>query len=231
VSRGGDLLSLQGVDGRIGRDTVRLHDAEAAIAGDPELERRRREARRLRRDQRAADSELATAETEADALRRRVKELDRHLYGGSVGNPQELLGMQRELEALRARVNAEDERLLALMEAAEAAAAAERDANAAVVELEQDRAGHAGELLEQVAALRAALESQQREREALVATLTPADVALYNRLAGRVHPAVVRITGGSCGGCHIPFANSEVRRIRVADEPQQCSGCDRIVVS
>jgi predicted nucleic acid-binding Zn-ribbon protein len=231
VSRGGALLSLQQIDTRVEQDGVRLRDVEAAIAADPELDRRRREARTLRRDQAAADTALAAAEKDADALRRRVKELDRHLYDGSVGNPQELLVMQHELDALRTRVDGEDERLLELMERAEAAAAAERDANAAVVAREQERAGNAGEMVEQAVALRAAIESHHRDRAELTASIDRDDLALYQRLSTRLRPAVVRMVRDSCGGCHIPFANSEVRRIRVADEPVQCSGCDRIVVS
>jgi predicted nucleic acid-binding Zn-ribbon protein len=231
MSRGGDLFRLQEIDTRIVHDSSRLRGVEAEIAADPELERRRRAARRLGRERATADADLATAEQEADGLRRRARELDRHLYGGSVRNPAELLGMQHELEALRRRIEAGDERLLALMERAEAAAAEQRDATAAVVEREGERADHAGELVEQAGALRAALEQHERDRTDLVASLQPADLALYERLRRRVQPAVVRITGDSCGGCHIPFANSEVRRIRVADEPVQCSGCDRIVVS
>lgn len=231
MSRGGDVLRLAAVDSRLARDGLRLREVEASIAGDPELERRRGEAGRRHRERAAADTALGAAEREVEALRRRAAELDRHLYDGSIRNPQELLGMQHELEALRARISGEDDRLLELMQRAEAAAAAERDANAAVVDLEQARADRAGELLEQAAALRASIEEGERERAEVIAALDPGDAALYERLRRRVQPAVVRIVGDSCGGCHIPFSNSEVRRIRVTDEPVQCSGCDRIVVS
>jgi uncharacterized protein len=231
VSRSGDLLRLQEIDARLAHDSTRLRDAEAEIAGDPELERRRREARRVRRQQAAADADLAGAEREVDGLRKRARELDRHLYDGSVRNPQELVVMQHELAALRARINIEDDRLLELMQHAESAAGAERDANAAIVDLEQERADHAGELLGRVAALRTAIDQHKRERAEVTSALDAADGSLYERLSRRVQPAVVRISGDSCGGCHIPFANSEVRRIRLADAPAQCPGCDRVVVS
>jgi predicted nucleic acid-binding Zn-ribbon protein len=231
MSRGGDLLRLQEIDSRLAHDSARLADVEAQISADPELEKRRRDARRLHRAQVGVDAELATLEHEVDELRKRARALDRHLYSGSVRNPQELLGMQQDLDSLRKRIDSEDERLLALMESAEAAAAANRDGNAAVVDRERDRAGQAGELLEQAVALRDAVERHRHERSELTGALDPADLALYERLARRVVPVVVRIQGDSCGGCHIPFANSEVRRIRVAEALVQCSGCDRIVVS
>jgi uncharacterized protein len=230
VSRGGDLLRLQETDSRLAHDGSRLRDVEARIAGDPELEGLRREARRVVRRRAAADEELATAEQEAEKLRRRARDLDRRLYGGSVRNPQELVGMQHDLAALRARVDAEDDRVLALMERAEAAAVEVRDANAAVVERENARLESSGELAEQAVAMRAAVEQQDRERAELISGMPPADRALYERLAARVQPAVVRIVADSCGGCHMPFTSSEVRRIRLADAPTQCAECDRIVV-
>jgi len=230
VSRGGDLLRLQEIDSRVGHERVQLADVESRIAGDPELEKRRRQARRLRREQAAADADLSALEKAVDTLRLRARDLDRHLYDGSVRNPQELIGMQHDLEALRARIDAQDEQLLALMERAEAAAAADRDANAAIVDRELERADHAGEILEEAVALRASVEREERDRAELAAAIPVADLALYERLARRVPPAVVRIVAESCGGCHVPFANSEVRRIRVAAEVVQCSNCDRIVV-
>jgi predicted nucleic acid-binding Zn-ribbon protein len=230
VSRGGDLLRLQETDTRLAGDRARLADVEARIATDPELERRRREARRLRREQTAADAALTAVEQEVDGMRRRARELNRQLYSGSVRNPQELLGMQHDLDALRQRVDAQDEHLLELMERAESAATADREANAAIVDRERERAGQAGELLEQAVAFREAVERDERDRAELTAALAEADLALYERLARRLAPVVVRMQGDSCGGCHIPFANSEVRRIRTADEPVQCSSCDRVVV-
>jgi predicted nucleic acid-binding Zn-ribbon protein len=230
VSRAGDLLRLQEIDTRLRVDTERLAAVEAQVAADPELERRRREARRRRREQTAAEAELAAVEAAADVLRRRAKELDRHLYDGSVRNPQELLGMQQDLLVLRQRIDAQDEQLLALMERAEAAAGADSDANAAIVEREQQRAAGAGDLLEQAVALRAAVQRHAHDSAELRASAPAADLALYERLARRLQPAVVHIVSDSCGGCHIPFANSEVRRIRVAADVVQCSGCDRIVV-
>lgn len=231
MSRGGDLIRLQEVDTRLAHAAGRLRDVETTIAGDPEIDRRRREARTLSRARTAAEAELTAAEHEVEALRARVRTLDRHLYDGSVRNPQELLTMQHELAGLRVRVDTEDDRLLELMQNAESAAAAERDANAAVVDLEQHRADHAGHLLAEVASLRASIEQDERDRAQVTSLLDGPDLSLYERLRRRVQPAVVRIVKDSCGGCHIPFAASEVRRIRLADAPVQCPGCDRIVVS
>lgn len=231
MSRTSDLLQLQDIDARTDSDQAHLAATEASIAADPELDGMRRVARRSQRERREADATVAAQDAVVDGLRRRAADLDRHLYDGSVHNPQELLGMQHELEGLRGRVVEEEDALLILMERAEAATAGERDHTAAVVGREQQRAGGVAGLTEEALALRAAIDQHARDRAALLATLAPADVALYERLRRRVRPAVVRLSGDSCGGCHLPFANSEVRAVRGGDRVVQCSGCDRIVVS
>ena len=230
MSRGGDLLRLQELDSRLAHERERLAATEALLTTDPALEQLRAVARERTRERTAADAALATAEAEAETMRRRIAALDRQLYGGSVRNPQELLTMQRDLEALRARLTDHDEEQLVLMEHAEAAAAAVRDANAAVVAREQARAEGLGELSETAVALRAAVEEEERERAELIGSLPASDRSLYERLGRRLRPVVAHLQGETCGGCHMPLSPAEVRRIRVADEPTQCAECDRIVV-
>lgn len=231
MSRAGDVLRLQQLDTEVSRVSSRLQEAEAAIAGDPELRRRRRVAAAAHAQRVAADDVVSIAEREVAGLRKRSVDLERHLYDGSVRNPQELLGMQHELEALRSRISAEEDRLLGLMESAEQAATEERETNARVVAREQQRADSAGSLLEEAVVLRQMLEQTTGERDQLGATLTPSDTVLYTRLRNRLPDAVVRLQGDSCGGCHLPFAINEVHRIRSGNELVQCPNCDRIVVA
>lgn len=231
MSRTGDLLQLQEIDARADQSHARLVETEAAIAGDPELDQRRRDARRAHRSRSDLDAEMTAQEVVVDGLRRRAEELDRRLYGGSVHNPQELLAMQHELEELRGRIADAEELLLSLMERAEESAAAEREATSRVVQREQERGEGAADLTEEAVALRAAIDQHARDRTTLLTTLDHADVALYERLRRRLRPAVVRLDRDSCGGCHLPFANSEVRAVRSGEAMVQCSGCDRIVVS
>ena len=161
MSRTSDLLQLQDVDARSDRDQGHLAATEASIAADPELDGLRRVARRSQRERREVEAQVVAQDVVVDGLRRRARELDRHLYDGSVRNPQELLGMQHELEGVRGRVSAEEDLLLSLMERAEVAAAEERDRTAAVVQREQERAGGATGLIEKALATRAAIEDRK----------------------------------------------------------------------
>lgn len=230
MSRPGALLLLQESDGRLERDRSRLAVTEAAVAGDPELDALRRTARRARREREAAEAELAAQEEVVAGLRQRTAALERHLYDGSVGNPQELLTMQRELDGLRARVAAEEDAELVLMERAEGAGSAERDSGAAVTERVAARAAAAPDVVAETERLRSSIAAEEAERASVAETLPAPDRALYERLRVRLRPAVVRLSGDSCGGCHMPLGNSEVHRVRAAEVPVQCATCDRVVV-
>jgi predicted nucleic acid-binding Zn-ribbon protein len=115
------------------------------------------------------------------------------------------------------------------MEEAEAAAEAAAAAAAAVTAIEGDRAARAGDERARLLGLREEIAAVERERAAAAAALEPVELALYTRLATRLHPAVVRLMGDSCGGCRLPLGVREVRAARNGSELVQCSNCDRVV--
>jgi predicted nucleic acid-binding Zn-ribbon protein len=164
-------------------------------------------------------------------LQRRVRDLNRRLYDGSVRNPHDLLEMQRELDALRERKDQAEEVAIALMEAEESASGEEHDAAAAAADREARRTAELGPLEQHLAALRQELASATAEREHVLAEVAPADVALYTRVAARHHPALVQVIGDSCGGCHLPLSIEERRAVRTGAGIVQCSNCDRILVT
>ena len=224
------LLQLQRADDRLASLRGELADVEARISADPELDRARATATAARDDQRRADAAVAAAELEAASLRDRAKQTDRQLYGGSVRNPQDLLTLQRELEDIRARLRAAEDEELARMQEAEDAERARRDAEAAVTAREQRRADAAGPDAALAERLRTDLTAAGVERDRVAGSLTSADLAIYDRISGRRHPAVVQLIGDACGGCRIPLGISEVRAARSSDRLVQCPSCDRIIV-
>lgn len=138
--------------------------------------------------------------------------------------------MQRELEAMRARLGELEDAELQRMEEAEAAATARAAADSAVARMEERRAGEMGPLERRLAELRSDLEDAEAELAASRSAVPPAQLSLFQRVAARRNPAVVRIEGGACGGCHLPLSLHEVRNARLGPELTQCSNCDRILV-
>jgi predicted nucleic acid-binding Zn-ribbon protein len=230
VSRGADLLSLQRLDERIGSLRAEVADLEAALSGDAELDRLRAGTATAQAALRSEEAAAKRAELALAEVRRRARQLERRLYDGSVRNPQDLLGMQRELDALQPQIQTLEARLLERMEAAEGADAALIEARAAQGEREEDRRTQEMPRRERLAAARRALEETEAARASAATAAPPADLRLYERVAAHWRPAVVRLEGDSCGGCHLPLGIREARQARSGEAIVQCSKCDRVVV-
>jgi predicted nucleic acid-binding Zn-ribbon protein len=230
VNRGDALRRLQDADDHVAALRTDIETIDATLRGDAELDRRRGAASSASDARRTADEAAQAAETELNALQKRLRSLDRRLYGGTVHNPQELLEMQRELEALREHAAAVETHALELLETAEAAEADERAAASEVSARESQRAAELGPLQEQRTARGHALDDAIAAREAVVASVAPADLRLYERVSAKHRPAVARLDGDSCGGCHLPLSIEERRAVRTGSDLVQCPNCDRIVV-
>jgi uncharacterized protein len=223
------LLELQHADDEVERLVREVAATEAALAGDPELDRARDQATHTADAQRQAELRVRSLEGELDALRARVKTLDRKLYGGSVRNPAELLTLQHELDALKAQVSEQEDVTLAAMEDSEAIAGARRDQDGAVAAIEARRAEELGPMTERLGQLRQQHQAAVAARDALVEQVPPKSLALYRRVATRHSPAVVRVVSGTCGGCHLPLGAHEAHEARVGITLVQCPNCDRIL--
>lgn len=230
MTLGAVLLELQKLDDRLAVLRDQVATLEATLARDPELDRARRRAAAAAERRRAADAAVADADRQVTALRQRARQLDRQLYGGSVRNPHDLLTLQRELDEVRARLAAAEEVELGKMEEAEAAIVAEREATAAVVALETARADRVDADRARLYRAQEELEMTGQRRSEVANSLPGAVLRLYERLATRRQPAVVRLLGEACGGCRIALGGHEVHAVRAGEEVVQCPNCDRIVV-
>ena len=230
MSDASQLQVLQEADTRIAQLRAQIGDAQAALRGDIELDRSRRAAAAAAETRQTTEAAARVAEQEMAALDARIRRLDRHLYDGSVRNPQDLLEMQHELETLRERARDAEDRALALLEAAEKATDGE---HASLRELEGHEARRSGALeplRRRLEALTAGLERELADRDAIAAAIDPRGTALYTRIAQQRQPAVVGLTGDACGGCHLPLSNEERRAVRAGSRIVQCPNCDRILV-
>lgn len=225
-----DLWRLQQADTRVAALTADAAAVESLLRRDPELERVREAAATTQAERQRREQDATVGEAEVDALQRRVRALDRRLYGGSVHNPQDLLEMQRELEVLRRRQSEAEDRALDALGEAETATAAERAGLAELQAEEARRAAALAPLEERLAQQRTELAQATGERDAIVASLDAGALALYRRVAQRRSPAVVGLAGDACGGCHLPLSIEERRLVRAGTGIVQCSNCDRMLV-
>jgi predicted nucleic acid-binding Zn-ribbon protein len=228
--RGSRLLTLQEKDEQIARLEVEIAAIEADLAGDPELERLREVASAAEAERQAAEERSHGVERELNGFRQRARSLERRLYDGSVHNPQDLLGMQRDLVALKPRLDELEASLLEWMETSESAETAVSAARAAVSAREAERASQEPPRRERREAARRELGEGRALRAAAAAAAQPVDLHIYERVAARRRPAVVHLERDSCGGCHLPLGVREANQVRSGEGLVQCSNCDRVVV-
>jgi predicted nucleic acid-binding Zn-ribbon protein len=229
VSRASVLLRLQQIDDRIAALQSDVAAVEASIRGDPDLDRLRATERSAHDEHRETGASARLAELEAASLQSRMRELDRKLYGGTIRNPAELMEMQRELDALRARLSAAEDDALERMEQLDSALATLQGATANVAAREAQRSDAMEPLRARLVLLTAQLESAGAERDALRAEAEPGDLSLYARIASHRRPAVTGLAGEFCGGCRMPVSNEERRAVRTGTGLTQCANCDRIL--
>ena len=230
MSDASQLYVLQASDTRITQLQSQIREVEAALRGDSELDRSRVVAAAATATRHSSEAVAQAAEAEMAALDARIRSLDRRLYDGSVRNPQELLEMQHELETLRGRARDAEDRAIALLQETESAADSERATVRTLEEHEQRRSGALEPLRRRLEALTADLERETTERESIAAGIEARNLALYARVAQRRQPAVVGLSGDTCGGCHLPVSNEERRAVRAGERIVQCANCDRILV-
>lgn len=229
MSRGRDLLALQDRDERIAALRREISELEAALSGDPVLERLREQAEEAKGAHRNAELAGRSVERDLAGVRQRARQLEKRLYDGSVRNPQDLLGMQRDIESLRPRIDELEQRLLEAMEANEGAEAALSQARGAVAEREAESRSAEQPRRVRLEAARSEMAEAETARAAAAAGLDAADLRTYARVAARHHPAVVLLTDGACGGCHLPLSVREISEIRHGGGVVQCNRCDRVV--
>lgn len=225
-----ELADLQRIDDRNAELRREVSALEARMRGSAQLAEARRELHEREAELAEAEAAVDAAESHAAGLRTRAAVLEKQLYGGSVRNPQELLTLDRELAELRTRLAAEEDDELERMQSADSAQAAVREARTAVEEIEGRRAAEAGPDQERLAVLRERITDVLAERDLERGRRSAAELALYDRLAVRLHPAVARLGAGDvCSGCRIAVSPREARAVRVGEGITQCPNCDRIL--
>jgi predicted nucleic acid-binding Zn-ribbon protein len=180
----------------------------------------------IAQEQSDAEAELASSESRAKAVERR-------LYGGEVSASRDLQAMASDVEGLKKRASALEDRILELLDAREPL-----DARAASITSElEDLATRRTEL---EAGVKAAESDLDREiaavagpRAEAAARVPPALMASYERLRGRLGGiGVARLVGDRCDGCHLTLSAAELDAIRHLPDGEvaTCEQCTRILV-
>ena len=230
MTTGKILFDLQDLDHRLGAATGRVASIDrslgirAALAiRESGINERRGRLKDLEREQR--DLEMTSQST-----RERVSTVEDKLYGGSVANPRELQGLNRELGNLRTSLQTLDELVLeSLMNVEETQKELLDDEDGLEREEKSwsmDQKSMAQEKLE----LQAQVAALERQRRDIVEGLDSLALEVYERVKrSKGGQAVARVEQGLCRGCGVTLPTHRVQRARMGQEPVHCDSCGRIL--
>jgi uncharacterized protein len=230
VEPAGVLWELQELDLRISADSAKL-EAERAKTQEPAAVRQAHAGIRSSEVQLAGlQKELRSTEQEVEAVNAKKAVVHGKLYGGAVTVPRELAALESEEAALARTLSQLEERELELMASQEQA---EQDLAGGQRRLDQELARwreEGSEAHQHVAQLEAGLATLQADREAVAAQVSPANLALYERLRPRkANRPVALVERNMCQGCRVDLPSGDVHRARGADPPHTCENCGRIL--
>jgi predicted nucleic acid-binding Zn-ribbon protein len=230
------LLTLQEHDSALERLLHRHHtlperDALAAAESTAGTLDARLTATRADRDKLAGEEQQL--DDEASSLAAKASEVDKRMYSGEVSSPKELQSMQADIDQLRRHQRSVENRELELMELRE-------PLDAAVADLEQQRAAVATEVDRLAATLGAAeaeiiaeMQVERGTRDELAAGIDAVLLKEYERCRVEAKGAgVARLVGTTCQGCHLSVPAVEAEQIKHSGgQPLAfCDNCGAILV-
>ncbi len=230
MSRASDLYALQEVDTELNDQRAALEQVEAQLGESEELAARQVELAMNRSRLAELEAEQRDIDLHVREQREHVQGVETRLYGGSVGNPRELVALQEDVEQLRSALSSSEDRLLEILTEIDDLQNAVRTEAEALETAERKWQERQGSLVEQQKRLTASVAMLTERRALAAAAVSPADMHLYQMLANmKQGKAVGRAERGMCMSCRINLPLSVMQRARNGQELVQCTSCERIL--
>ncbi len=222
------LYQLQEVDLQIESAEKSLREVTARIGASQQVARAKDKLAAQQKRLEELKSRQHSLEWEIDDLSTKVAEIERKLYSGSITDPKELSGFQREGEGMKRRRGELEEEALEVMDQVEKAAAGAEALGSALKALEDKWRQEQKELSARAESLKAELSQLKESRRQVLSQIDPAAVEQYQGLRKQKGTAVAKVEQGMCRGCRISLSAGELQRLKSGDLVQ-CSSCGRIV--
>jgi predicted nucleic acid-binding Zn-ribbon protein len=230
TSKAAALYQLQQLDLELERVNAEAQSINARLSDDSALRQASQELEAARATLRQCQRTLQQAEQELAGLAGRIKTHQDRLYSGSIGNPRELGALQQEIQHLRDLHNAQEDRVLEAMGAADDAQTALNEKETKRAATEQARQQEQQTLLERQRQAEEKLNDLHQRRKTQAESCEAALLQRYEQVRKmRGGKAVALAEGGTCQWCRVTLSASEIQHLRLGMELVNCSNCGRIL--
>jgi len=224
------LIELQNLESaieesrrRIAGHPQRVADAEARVAHAKEdVDAARQRLKASQEARREQEKEAATYQSRLSKFKDQLS---------AVKTNREYQAMQHEIETAQKDLGIVEERVIERMVEGDALTADVKKAEQALAALQKEVDAEKKTLTEELATVEAALKDATEKRSALVKSLSPHLVALFEQVArARKGVAIAVATrDGLCSACHVRLRPQVFQEIRRNDQVIQCASCNRIL--
>ncbi len=223
------LIALQALDSAADQHRKRLNELPAAEQAIQSAVAAATEAVDSGKARLQANNEARRGlEKDVSSVETRLNRFDDHK--AAVKTNQEYTALLHEIAGAKAEKDSLEERLLVLMEEADAITAEIKTAERHLADETQKAAAARAALGTERQTIEAELTRLAAERSAATRGLDARTLALYEQLIkGRRGVAVARMNGEICGACHVRLRPHVTQQIRRNDAIVQCDSCQRIL--
>ncbi len=230
MSRASALFQLQAIDLELDAHHARLRQIEAETGESPAVRAAQRQVVEAEARLAADRASLRALEQDLQALNEKIAEVEERLYGGQVANPKELQDLQRDVDSLKRRRDALEEKQLETLIRIESEEADLAGLARQLAQSEDAAAQTNTSLVAEHEKLRLRVARLEDEREAALASVPKADQEIYDHLRhSKKGRAVTRLEDGVCAACGVALSSSQLQIARQGSELARCSNCDRII--
>ena len=224
------LYELQDVDTEMSQCHNLISSIDGQLGDRAELDALQQELE----DQKASFHEVrlqqAAQELESESVRSKVRDVEGKLYGGSITNPRELEGYEREANLRRDQLQQFDDKLLDMMMSMEAAQQKLKSLDEGCKQAAAQWETRQVELAKERTGLEKTLKTLEARRQALGSRVGRQELALYEGLRqSRGGVAIAKVERGLCRGCRMALPTHQLQRARLGRETVQCNSCGRIL--
>jgi uncharacterized protein len=217
--------------GLVERERGLRDDIERVVArleSDPEVVQLEETLAAARALQESSAALVRDSDREREAHRTKLRSREKELMSGRIRNPTELMQMSEEVKHMKARFADEEDAEMQLMENADSAEDAVRQATTALEASRRRSAAEDPGLKEELEAWRAELAEVEAERDSVWEQVPAAAQAGYRRM--RMNPPVAKVLNNQCQACRVTVTSSGMQMLRKGDELVYCENCGRILV-
>lgn len=174
-----------------------------------------------------AEKTKRSEELELAAEVERIKERETRLY--AIKTNKEYQAALKEIADGKKANREREERVLALMEAAEAAAKEITQLSGKVADIEGRSKEAVRAIDEEGSALEAERNGKSREREGVVRDVGRDVIRVYEHVRQRYRDAVAEVRQGICQGCNMKIPPQQFLELQKWVKLSQCPSCHRIL--